>query len=82
MDTDNIKHMVGEEEFESFKTVSYVNDVLFIYLLPVLSIIVLITNLVVFLLCLSIYFRIRRKANKPAFVFIGWLALMDTIIRM
>ena len=82
MDTDNIKHMVGEEEFESFKTVSYVNDVLFIYLLPVLSIIVLITNLVVFLLCLGIYSRIRRKTNKPAFVFIGWLALMDTIIGM
>ena len=82
MDTEIIKDMVGEEEFESFKTVSYVNDVLYIYLMPVLSILVMIINLVVFLLCLGIYSRIRRKTNKPAFVFIGWLALMDTIIGM
>ena len=80
MDTENIKDIVGEEEFESFKNVSYANEVLFIYLRPVLSIIVMMTNLAVFLLCLGIYSRNRRKTtNKPAFVFIGWLALMDTI---
>ena len=77
-----LQEITGGKVFETFQTVLHVNDALLKYLLPVLAPIVVLTNLVVFILCLGIYFRIRKKHRKLPFIFIGFLALMDSLIGM
>ena len=79
---DYIGKVIGNETFEMFITVSNVQATILTYILPWLATITVVTNIVVCVLCLGIYTKTKKKNHKPAFVFIGFLALIDFLLGM
>ena len=77
-----IEQVLGNETFDQFQTVSDVNAAIVTYVVPWIASITVIINLAVCLLCLGIYLKTERRNHKPAFVFIGFLALIDTLLGM
>ena len=73
-----LRKVLGNETLDQFLTVSSFNTAI----LPWIATIVVVTNLLVCFLCLGIYLKTKRRNHKPAFVFIGFLALIDVVIGM
>ena len=77
-----IEKVLGNETLNQFLTVSIVNAAILTYLEPWIATITMVTNLVVCLLCLGIYLKTKKRNHKPAFFFIGFLALIDFLLGM
>ena len=77
-----LRKVLGNQTLDQFLTVSSFNTAIVKYFLPWIAAIVVVTNLLVCFLCLGIYLKTKRRNHKPAFVFIGFLALIDVVIGM
>ena len=64
-------------EWEYFMNMTQCHRFLIKYIIPFVSVAIVVTNLSVAILCIIIYLQIKRQNHRPAFVFIGFLALMD-----
>ena len=82
IDTDYLIQELGPTILVDFLKILKVNDWILTYLMPWISALTVLTNLTVSSLCLGIYIKTKRTSHKPAFVFIGFLALIDVIFGM
>ena len=75
-----VAKVVGNQRLEKYLTIVDISDSIFFYLIPWVATITIITNMLVTILCAIIYLKTKKKNHKPAFVFIGFVALMDVIL--
>ena len=74
-----IEKTVGKVTLKFYLDVRDIKENVLTYIVPWLAIIAVIMNLIVFILCLIIYWKTKKVNHKPAFVFIGFLAIMDVL---
>ena len=67
----SVEHLLNLRNIQNF----YVT-----YLIPWIGAITFITNMVVAVLCATIYSKTKKKNHKPAFVFIGVLSFFDMLV--
>ena len=70
----------AKSEVKWLKKLQYGRDIIFNFVHPWVSCVSFSLNFLVFLLCIIIYFKTKKKAHKPAFLYIGVLAMFDMII--
>ena len=75
-----IDDIVGEDALNHFLRIITMNKFVLWNIIPWLSTIIVMTNMVVALLSATIYIKTKRENHKPAFVFIGTLALADVFL--
>ena len=81
--TINVKYVediIGAESLNQLLTIITINKYVLWYIVPWLSTIVVVMNMLVVILCSLIYVKTGRNNHKPAFVFIGTLALADVLL--
>ena len=61
-------------------TLFKINDAILWYVLPWMGSIASVANVIVLFFCMVIYMKTKKKNHKPAFVFIGFLASMDSLL--
>jgi hypothetical protein len=75
-----IENTLGNESLLQTLTTLEVHDAILYYVIPWLGAITGLSNFIVVFFCLVIYLKTKRKNHKPAFVFIGFLASIDSIM--
>ena len=70
---------VGNESAETLLNLITSNTVIETFIRPWMAFLTIITNMVVSVLSAIIYLKTKKKNHKPAFVFIGFLALFDML---
>ena len=81
--TINVKYVediIGAESLNQLLTIITINKYVLWYIVPWLSTIVVVMNMLVVILCSLICVKTGRNNHKPAFVFIGTLALADVLL--
>ena len=77
---DFIRETIGHDFLSNLLLIIRMNDSILNYVIPWMGTIVYVTNLIVMFFCIVIYLKTKRKNHKPAFVFIGFLAAIDSIL--
>jgi hypothetical protein len=80
LNNDFISNTLENGYFEWLRNFKSVRSSLITYYQPPAAYIGTFLNSVVFVLCILIYFKTKRKKHKPAFLFIGVLAFFDMAI--
>ena len=75
-----IENALGNDSLLQTLKIIEVNDAILYYVIPWLGTLTALSNCVVALFCVVIYLKAKRKNHKPAFVFIGFLASIDSIL--
>ena len=75
-----IEDIVGEDALNHFLRIITMNKFVLWNIVPWLGTIIVVMNMVVVLLSATIYIKTERENHKPAFVFIGTLALADVFL--
>ena len=65
---------------EAYLNLVDISDAILFYVIPWVATIVVVANMLVAILCAIIYLKTKKRNHKPAFVFIGFLALIDVIL--
>eukprot|EP00092_Neocalanus_flemingeri_P003706 GFUD01003982.1.p1 GENE.GFUD01003982.1~~GFUD01003982.1.p1 ORF type:complete len:454 (+),score=45.61 GFUD01003982.1:460-1821(+) len=68
---------VGHQSAERLLHLKSAKSFIGTFIIPWVAVITIITNMVVSILSAIIYLKTKKKNHKPAFVFIGFLALFD-----
>ena len=76
---DFIQQTIGQDSLSWILLMIRMNDAILHYVMPWLGAIVDVTNLIVVFFCIVIYLNTKKTNHKPAFVFIGLLAVIDSI---
>ena len=79
IDQEYIAMVVGDDNLQAYLHLVDISDAILFYVIPWVATIVTMANMLVALLCSIIYLKTKKKNHKPAFVFIGFLALIDVI---
>ena len=72
-----IEKTIGNVYMLRLQTLFKINDAILWYVLPWMGTIASVANVIVLLFCMVIYLKTKKKNHKPAFVFIGFLAVVD-----
>ena len=75
-----IEEVIGLYGMSQLRVTININNSIKKYLVPWVATITVGTNLMVAILCAMIYLKTKRKSHKPAFVFIGFLAILDVLL--
>ena len=75
-----IEKTIGNYSLMRILQILEVNNASLHYVIPWLGIIIVLSNFLVVFFCAVIYLKTKRKNHKPAFVFIGFLAIIDIIL--
>ena len=75
-----IENTLGNDSLLQTLATLEVNDAIVYYVIPWLGTLTALLNFVVVFFCVVIYLKTKRKNHKPAFVFIGFLASMDSLL--
>ena len=75
-----LEDVVGTEMLNHFLIIANTNKYVLWYIIPWLATIIVVMNMVVAVLSAITYIRTERENHKPAFVFIGTLALADVLL--
>jgi hypothetical protein len=75
-----IQKAIGNDSLLQILRIIEMNDALLNYVIPWLGTITILSNFTVIFLCVVIYLKTKRKNHKPAFVFIGFLASIDSLV--
>ena len=78
--TDFLIATLGNYSFQQLKTLKYIQSFLLTNIQPWIATTRALLNLVVVVLCLIMYLQTKRTNHKPAFVFIGALAVIDMVV--
>ena len=80
IDMDYITMVVGKENMRAYLHLVDISDAILFYVIPWVATIAAVANMLVALLCATIYLKTKKKNHKPVFVFIGFLALIGVIL--
>ena len=75
-----IANVVGNDNLKEYLNQVEISDAILFYVIPWVATIAVVANILVALPCGIIYLKTKKKNHKPAFVFIGFLALIDVIL--
>ena len=75
-----IANVVGDDNLQAYLNLAELSDAILFYVIPWVASIAVVANILVALPCGIIYLKTKKKNHKPAFVFIGFLALIDVIL--
>ena len=75
-----IRETIGNDSLLQILKIINVNDAILYYVIPWMGTITVLSNFTVIFFCVVIYLKTKRKNHKPAFVFIGFLASIDSIV--
>ena len=75
-----IANVVGDDNLQAYLNLAEISDAILFYVIPWVATIAVVANILVALPCGIIYLKTKKKNHKPAFVFIGFLALIDVIL--
>ena len=75
-----IENTLGNDSLLQTLKILEVNDAILYYVIPWMGTITVLSNFTVIFFCVVIYLKTKRKNHKPAFVFIGFLASIDSIV--
>lgn len=73
---------IGISTVEWLRSIDSVRGSILTYLQPGVASITGFLNLLVFVLCIVIYLKTKKKSHKPAFIYIGFLAFFDMLLGM
>ena len=80
IDKTYIAEVVGGDNLNAYLNLVDISDIITFNVVPWFATIAVFANIMVALPCGIIYLKTKKKNHKPAFVFIGFLALIDIIL--
>ena len=72
-----IEQVICQDSLSQLLSIVSINDTIEMYLVPWIAAITWVSNMMVAILCAIIYLKTKKKSHKPAFVYIGFVAIID-----